>query len=94
MWPVQDLASIVRQVAEFLGKEVDESQVAWLVHHCSFGQMSVNPATNNEAFGTAPTELAKGIKFMRKGEVRCICIYQPSHRYSFYYAIFSRKRIG
>ncbi|XP_042241804.1 sulfotransferase 1A1-like [Homarus americanus] len=65
----EDLAAVVRQVAEFLGKEVKEEEVSWLVHHCSFDQMSQNPAANNETFTTAPTEEAKGIKFMRTGQV-------------------------
>ncbi|KAG7157953.1 Luciferin sulfotransferase-like 3 [Homarus americanus] len=59
----------LHQVAEFLGKEVKEEEVSWLVHHCSFDQMSQNPAANNETFTTAPTEEAKGIKFMRTGQV-------------------------
>lgn len=65
----KDLAAIVRQVAGFLGKEVDEEQVAWLVHHCSFGEMSKNLAVNNETFMSASSEAAQKLKFMRKGTV-------------------------
>ncbi|XP_071551016.1 luciferin sulfotransferase-like [Panulirus ornatus] len=65
----EDLARVVREVAEFLGKEVDERKVAWLVHHCSFDEMSKNPAVNNEDLMGDGNEETKGIKFMRKGEV-------------------------
>ncbi|XP_045593480.1 luciferin sulfotransferase [Procambarus clarkii] len=65
----KDLAAIVRQVANFLGKEVDEEQVAWLTNHCSFSEMKNNPATNNATYLTPPTEESKKIKFMRNGKV-------------------------
>ncbi|XP_069189318.1 sulfotransferase 1B1-like [Procambarus clarkii] len=65
----QDMSAIVRQVAGFLGQVVDEEQVAWITQHCSFPEMSNNPAVNNETFVSAPTDAAKGLKFMRKGEM-------------------------
>ncbi|XP_037776960.1 sulfotransferase family cytosolic 1B member 1-like [Penaeus monodon] len=66
----EDLPAVVRKVAKFLGKAVTEEEVERLADHCSFGSMSKNPAANNETFMEAPTEAAKGIKFMRKGVVR------------------------
>nr|XP_053629094.1 sulfotransferase 1 family member D1-like [Cherax quadricarinatus] len=65
----ENLAAVVRQIAGFLGKEVDEEKVSWLVHHCSFGEMSKNSAANNETMMIRSTEEAKNIKFMRKGQV-------------------------
>ncbi|XP_069942104.1 luciferin sulfotransferase-like [Cherax quadricarinatus] len=65
----ENLAAVVRQTAGFLGKEVDEEKVSWLVHHCSFGEMSKNSAANNETMMIRSTEEAKNIKFMRKGQV-------------------------
>ncbi|XP_050719358.1 sulfotransferase 1B1-like [Eriocheir sinensis] len=65
----KDLEGAVRQVAAFLEVEVDDAEVASLVHHCSFDQMKVNPATNNETFLSAENTKSEGIKFMRKGQV-------------------------
>nr|XP_053633850.1 luciferin sulfotransferase-like isoform X3 [Cherax quadricarinatus] len=65
----KDLAAVVRQVAAFLGRDVNEEQVSWLTHHCSFEEMSKNPAVNHETLRMAPTQEAKAIKFMRKGKV-------------------------
>lgn len=65
----EDLPAMVRKVAKFLGKAVTEEEVEKLADHCSFGSMSKNPAANNSTFMEAPTEAAKGIKFMRKGVV-------------------------
>ncbi|XP_027208509.1 luciferin sulfotransferase [Penaeus vannamei] len=65
----EDLPAVVMKVAKFLGKAVTEEEVERLADHCSFGSMSKNLAANNETFVEAPTEAAKGIKFMRKGMV-------------------------
>ncbi|KAK8745900.1 hypothetical protein OTU49_000079 [Cherax quadricarinatus] len=64
----KDLAAVVRQVAAFLGRNVNEEQVSWLTHHCTFEEMSKNPAVNYDTFRMAPTQEAKEIKFMRKGK--------------------------
>ena len=59
----------MRQVAAFLGVEVDDGEVTSLAHHCSFDQMKVNPAVNNETLLDAGNTKSEGIKFMRKGQV-------------------------
>lgn len=66
---LQDLPGVVQKVAKFLGKALSEEEVKQLTDHCSFSSMSKNKAVNNEQIMAIETERAKGIKFMRKGEV-------------------------
>ncbi|XP_071550990.1 luciferin sulfotransferase-like isoform X2 [Panulirus ornatus] len=65
----EDLPSVVRRVASFLEKTVNEEQVMRIADHCSFGSMSKNKAVNNEDLLSAENERSKDIKFMRKGKV-------------------------
>ena len=64
----KDLASSVRKVAKFLGKQVAKGKVEELVDHLSFKKMKNNPAVNRKH-----EEAKKYIRgdghFMRKGEV-------------------------
>jgi len=60
-----DLPKVVRQVAEFLGKELSDIQIEAIVSHSSFGQMRSNPMTNAAAMRKVPGEG----EFMRKGQV-------------------------
>ena len=64
----KDLATSVRKVAKFLGKEVIVGKVEALVEHLSFNKMKNNPAVNRK--GGMMKEIFTGDGyFMRKGEV-------------------------
>ncbi|KAK7026829.1 hypothetical protein SK128_005657, partial [Halocaridina rubra] len=65
----KDLPSIIKQIAQFLGKAVTSEEVLGIAEHCSFGSMSKNKATNNEDILAHPEANKSDIKFMRKGEV-------------------------
>jgi len=79
----QDLRGNISKVAQFLGVQrpglkpgcIDDKELDQLTEHCTFGSMSKNPATNNEALfavGTDKSDKEKGSKdvlFMRKGQV-------------------------
>ena len=62
-----DLATSVRKVAKFLGKEVTDDKVKELVDHLSFDSMKSNPAVNKE--DAKVNMFRKGGHFMRKGEI-------------------------
>ena len=64
----KDLATSVRKVARFLGKEVPEEKVEALVDHLSFKKMKNNSAVNKEEAKALNFFSADG-DFMRKGEV-------------------------
>ncbi|XP_065060408.1 sulfotransferase 1E1-like [Rhopilema esculentum] len=64
----EDLASCVRKVAKFLGKDVTEQQVQILVDHLSFKKMRRNRSVNLERFQDGKI-LDKEGSFLRKGEV-------------------------
>ena len=64
----RDLATSVKKVAKFLGKEVPEEKVKVLVDHLSFKKMKNNPAVNKEEAKAMNFFSADG-HFMRKGEV-------------------------
>lgn len=70
----QDLASVIRRTAKFLGKTLTEEKVAALVDHLSFNKMKENPAVNYKEFTDACkkmdlcTDDQEGT-FLRKGEV-------------------------
>ena len=64
----KDLATSVRKVAKFFGKEVTDENVAMLVDHLSFQKMKNNPAVNRED-AKAKNYFAGDGNFMRKGEV-------------------------
>ncbi|KAI0233196.1 Sulfotransferase 1 family member D1 [Lamellibrachia satsuma] len=60
--------AVVKQIATFLGKDFDQSQLEKVVDHCSFKKMKKNPAAN----WMEPNGLAKKNRktdFFRKGEV-------------------------
>ncbi|XP_049841721.1 luciferin sulfotransferase-like [Schistocerca gregaria] len=72
----EDLATVVRRMAAFLGKPIAEEMVAKLVDHLSFDSMRDNPAVNNSS---AVEHIRKehqlepaastGRSFMRRGVV-------------------------
>ena len=64
----KDLATSVRKVARFLGKEVPEEKVEALVDHLSFKKMKNNQAVNKEDEVGKMILIDEG-HFMRKGEV-------------------------
>lgn len=64
-----DLPSVIKQVASFLGRTVTETELHLIADHCSFGSMSKNKYVNNEDILALPSERAKNMKFMRKGQV-------------------------
>ena len=64
----KDLATSVKKVARFLGKEVPEEKVKVLVDHLSFKKMKNNPAVNKEG-AKAMNFICGDGNFMRKGEV-------------------------
>ena len=64
----KDLASSVRKVANFLGKQVPTEKVESLVDHLSFKKMKNNSAVNREE-GKALKFFTGDGNFMRKGEV-------------------------
>ena len=64
---LQDMAGCIVKVASFLGRTLTPSQVSEIAAHCSFSQMSANPAVNYtwwDDVGRHKTET----KFMRKGK--------------------------
>lgn len=64
----KDLSSVVRHIAEFLGRSLNEEQVNEITRHCSFENMKKNSAVNYtwlKEQGMAQT----GVEFMRKGKV-------------------------
>ena len=63
----KDLASNVRKVAKFLGKDVSDEMVEALVDHLSFKQMRNNPAVNKEERRKLGLFTGEG-SFLRKGE--------------------------
>ena len=65
---VEDLATNVRKVAKFLGKELADENVKALVDHLSFKKMKNNPAVNKDE-GKAVNLFSGNGAFMRKGEV-------------------------
>ena len=64
----KDLASSVRKVAKFLGKQVTDEKVEALVDHLSFKKMKNNSAVNREDRKATKVFTNNG-NFMRKGEV-------------------------
>jgi estrone sulfotransferase len=69
---LQDLPAVIKQTAQFLGKELNEEQVDLLTDHLSFASMKNNPAVNYEAEIEINRRfnliLADG-EFMRSGQV-------------------------
>ncbi|CAH0597698.1 unnamed protein product [Chrysodeixis includens] len=68
-----DLPSVVRRTADFLNKELTDTQVDKLCDHLSFQNMKTNRAVNLEAileksFGTSYLE-STDLRFIRKGEI-------------------------
>ena len=62
----QNPIAVVKQIATFLGKDFDQSQLEKVVDHCSFKKMQKNPAAN----WMEPNGLAKKNRktdFFRKG---------------------------
>ena len=64
----KDLASSVKKVARFLGKNVSEEMVEALVGHLSFKQMRNNPAVNKEERRKLGLMTGDGC-LLRKGEI-------------------------
>lgn len=70
---LKDLASAIRHVAEFMGKDLSEEQVKGLADYLSFSKMKTNPAVNFEpiiAKAHGPEYLEQNeLRFIRKGKV-------------------------
>ena len=64
----EDLATNVRKVSKFLGKELTNENVEAMVDHLSFKKMKNNPAVNKEQAKIAKRFNEEG-SFIRKGEV-------------------------
>ena len=64
----KDLATSVKKVAKFLGKEVTDENIEALVDHLSFKKMKNNPAVNRDDDISKTFHMSDG-NFMRKGEV-------------------------
>jgi hypothetical protein len=72
----QDLPSVIRQTAKFLGKDLSSEKVDILNKHLSFASMKDNPAVNyedvveiNRKYNLInEDEISKG-SFMRSGQV-------------------------
>ena len=64
----KDLASSVKKVARFLGKNVSEEMVEAVVDHLSFKQMRNNPAVNKEERRKLGLLTGEG-SLLRKGEI-------------------------
>jgi len=62
----KDLASNVRDVAEFLGKSLSDEDVEKIVKHCSFDSMKDNPAITKVNSTVIRHHISP---YMRKGEV-------------------------
>ena len=64
----KDMASSIKKVAKFLGKDVSDEMVEKLLDHLSFNKMKNNPAVNKEE-GKKFGFFSGDGHFMRKGEV-------------------------
>jgi len=67
-----DLPSVIRQTADFLGKEISEPQVSSLEEHLSFENMKNNPAVNQVELIANLQKIHKrghSTQFIRKGKV-------------------------
>lgn len=60
-----DLEGVVRKVASFLGKELNEEQITGIASHCTLDNMRSNPMTNASAM---PALKGEG-QFLRKGVI-------------------------
>lgn len=65
----KDLQAGVRKIADFLGKEVTEENVAKIAAHCSFDSMVKNPMANYSNKGAAVKNPDAKTDFLRKGKV-------------------------
>ncbi|XP_033126751.1 sulfotransferase 1C2-like [Anneissia japonica] len=67
----QDLTKIVRNVCEFLGRDLNEETISRITDHCSFSSMKTNPQTNKSDLMAKTADSSTGNKFafMRKGNV-------------------------
>jgi len=45
-----DLASVLKRIAKFIGKEIPEDKMPELLHHLSFEQMKKNDAVNKNDY--------------------------------------------
>ena len=64
----KDLATNVKKLAKFFGKEITDEKIEALVDHLSFKKMKNNPAVNKEDKVGKTLHTSDG-NFMRKGEV-------------------------
>ncbi|XP_046737699.1 luciferin sulfotransferase-like [Diprion similis] len=68
----QDLPSVIKKTATFLGKNLTTDQLSSLTEHLSFESMKLNPAANNEDLVHLMKEVLQSEvegKFMRSGEM-------------------------
>ncbi|GAB1611067.1 sulfotransferase 4A1-like [Argonauta hians] len=65
----KDLAGQVRRIADFLGRELTESQVECVTHRSQFGSMSNNPSVNYSWWDNLGIRDQTQTKFLRKGKV-------------------------
>ncbi|XP_055346493.1 sulfotransferase 1B1-like isoform X2 [Paramacrobiotus metropolitanus] len=66
---LQDLESVVKDVARFLGKQLDEAKIASILQHCSLDKMKNNKLTNHSNLHNAGLMDFSVSPFMRKGIV-------------------------
>ncbi|XP_046737702.1 luciferin sulfotransferase-like [Diprion similis] len=68
----QDLPSVIKKTATFLGKNLTTDQLSSLTEHLSFESMKLNPAANNEDLIHLMKEITPSKfegKFMRSGKI-------------------------
>ena len=70
-----DMASVVKEVAKFLGKEYSDEEVDNLCNHLSIDSMRLNPSCSNDILVKKCMELngkdfhEEKFRFIRKGEI-------------------------
>lgn len=64
----KDTASVIRTIANFLGKPLTDEQVEFIKDYCSFEKMKTNDMTNHSWFKTLGAFAEEG-EFIRKGKV-------------------------
>lgn len=68
----QDLKSVIKKTAKFLGKHLTEEQISKLLAHLSFESMRTNPYVNYDEITDKLTSIhgvERKTHFMRKGKV-------------------------
>ncbi|XP_015930870.1 amine sulfotransferase isoform X1 [Parasteatoda tepidariorum] len=64
-----DINGSIKKIANYLGKDLTDSEVDAIANHCSFQNMSQNPNVNYQHWDDLGIRNKNEAKFMRKGEI-------------------------